>query len=416
MLDRGGVRLRRADAAGVVGGAATSRIKLGTSICQLSARTPTAMAMAAITLDHLSGGRFILGLGASGPQVVEGWYGDAVPPSRSPARASTSRSCGRSLARESPSTYDGEHYQLPFPGGTGLGQAAEVDHAPAARGPPDLPRGRRAEERRAHRRDRRRLARASSTRHASTASTATALAEGFARPSARRHAPDDFEVACTVPVIIHDDVEAAADFYRPMLALYIGGMGAREVNFHNDVFARMGYEAEAKQIQDLYLEGKKEEAAAAVPTPARRGHRAHRAQGEDPRRPRAVARVGGHHDARLRRRPTAANDGRARAVTLGRVDFESAPERRDSTTRTRASAAGPVLTRRRPASSEPHREGGHDARPLPLSLNALDHRVQSGDEPRAGRRVQRDHRRARARSAAREEVWRAGSRQPGSGS
>ena len=92
-----------------------------------------------------------------------------------------------------------------------------------------------------------------------------ALAEGFARPGARRTA-DDFEVACLVPVIIADDVETAADMYRPVLALYIGGMGAREVNFHNNVFGRMGYEGEAKLIQDLYLDGKKAEAAAAVPT------------------------------------------------------------------------------------------------------------------------------------------------------
>jgi F420-dependent oxidoreductase-like protein len=92
-----------------------------------------------------------------------------------------------------------------------------------------------------------------------------ALAEGFARSGARRTA-DTFEVACLVPVIVADDVETAADMYRPVLALYIGGMGAREVNFHNNVFGRMGYEGEAKLIQDLYLDGKKAEAAAAVPT------------------------------------------------------------------------------------------------------------------------------------------------------
>jgi alkanesulfonate monooxygenase SsuD/methylene tetrahydromethanopterin reductase-like flavin-dependent oxidoreductase (luciferase family) len=92
-----------------------------------------------------------------------------------------------------------------------------------------------------------------------------ALAEGIARPGARQRA-ESFEVACLVPILIADDVETAADAYRPVLALYIGGMGAREVNFHNNVFARMGYEGEAKLIQDLYLDGKKGEAAAAVPT------------------------------------------------------------------------------------------------------------------------------------------------------
>jgi alkanesulfonate monooxygenase SsuD/methylene tetrahydromethanopterin reductase-like flavin-dependent oxidoreductase (luciferase family) len=91
------------------------------------------------------------------------------------------------------------------------------------------------------------------------------LDEGFGRPGAR-HTPDTFEVAATVPVIIHDDVEQAADMMRPVLALYVGGMGARGRNFHFDVFARMGYEAEATRIQDLYLDGKKDEAAAAVPT------------------------------------------------------------------------------------------------------------------------------------------------------
>jgi alkanesulfonate monooxygenase SsuD/methylene tetrahydromethanopterin reductase-like flavin-dependent oxidoreductase (luciferase family) len=91
------------------------------------------------------------------------------------------------------------------------------------------------------------------------------LDEGFGRPGARR-SPDMFEVAATVPVIIHDDVEQAAVMMRPMLALYVGGMGARDKNFHFDVFARMGYEAEATRIQDLYLDGKKDEAAAAVPT------------------------------------------------------------------------------------------------------------------------------------------------------
>ena len=91
-----------------------------------------------------------------------------------------------------------------------------------------------------------------------------ALAKGFAQPGARRSSAE-FEVACNVPIIIADDVEAAASLYRPMLALYIGGMGAREVNFHNEVFVRMGYMDEARHIQNLYLDGRKEEAAAAVP-------------------------------------------------------------------------------------------------------------------------------------------------------
>jgi len=244
-------------------GAATSRIKLGTSICQLSARSPAAMAMAALTLDHLSGGRMILGLGASGPQVAEGWYGDDYrkPLARTREYVEIIR---RILAREGPVDFQGEHYQMPLPGGTGYGKPLKsITHPLRA----DLPVY---------------LASEGPKNVALTAEIADgwlaifyaprvdgfyrdALAEGFARPTARRTA-DEFEIACTVPIIIHDDVEAAADMYRPVMALYIGGMGAREVNFHNEVFARMGYEAEAKLIQDLYLDGKKDEAAAAVPT------------------------------------------------------------------------------------------------------------------------------------------------------
>ena len=244
-------------------GAQTSRIKLGTSICQLSARTPTAMAMAALTLDHLSGGRFILGLGASGPQVAEGWYGDDYrkPLGRTREYVDIVRQV---LAREAPVELHGEHFQLPLPGGTGLGKPLKSITHPlradlpiylAAEGPKNVSLSAEiadgwlpmfyAPKNDGFYRD--------------------ALAEGFARPGARRTA-DTFEVACLVPVIIADDVETAADMYRPVLALYIGGMGAREVNFHNNVFGRMGYEGEAKLIQDLYLDGKKSEAAAAVPT------------------------------------------------------------------------------------------------------------------------------------------------------
>ncbi|HTL84269.1 MAG TPA: LLM class F420-dependent oxidoreductase [Acidimicrobiia bacterium] len=244
-------------------GAATSRIKLGTAICQLSARTPTAMAMAALTLDHLSGGRFILGLGASGPQVAEGWYGDNYrkPLARTREYVDIVRQV---LAREAPVEYDGERYQLPFPGGSGLGKPLKsITHPRRA----DLPIYLAAE-------GPKNVALAAEIADGwlpmfyaprNEGFYVDAMAEGFARPGAR-HSADTFEVACLVPVIIADTVEAAADFYRPGLALYIGGMGAREVNFHNDVFARMGYEGEAKLIQDLYLDGKKAEAAAAVPT------------------------------------------------------------------------------------------------------------------------------------------------------
>jgi len=244
-------------------GAATTRIRLGTAICQLSARTPTAMAMAALTLDHLSNGRFVLGLGASGPQVAEGWYGDDYrkPLARTREYVDIVRQV---LAREKPVEFHGERYELPRADGSGYGKPLKsITHPLRA----DLPIF---------------LAAEGPKNVALAAEIADgwlpmfyaprvdgfyrdALAEGFARAGAR-HTAQTFEVACMVPTIIADSVEAAADMYRPVLALYIGGMGAREVNFNNNVFARMGYEGEAKLIQDLYLDGKKNEAAAGVPT------------------------------------------------------------------------------------------------------------------------------------------------------
>ncbi|MGZ6994355.1 MAG: LLM class F420-dependent oxidoreductase [Acidimicrobiia bacterium] len=243
-------------------GSQTSRIHLGTSIAQIAARTPTAMAMAAITMDHLTGGRFILGLGASGPQVVEGWYGQPYPKPLARTREYV-EIIRKVLARDEPVTYAGEHYTLPYPGGAGLGKPVKSITHPLRK---DLPIY---------------LAAEGPKNVALSAEIADgwlaiyfsprvdgfyrdALSEGFARPGAVRSA-ESFEIAATVPVIIHDDVEEAASFLRPVLALYIGGMGAREVNFHANVFGRMGYESEAREIQDLYLQGKKDEAAALVP-------------------------------------------------------------------------------------------------------------------------------------------------------
>jgi F420-dependent oxidoreductase-like protein len=244
-------------------GSQTQRVRLGTALCQLSARTPTAMAMAALTLDHLSGGRFVLGLGVSGPQVVEGWYGQSFekPLARTAEYIDIVRQV---IAREGPATSKGPHYPLPYPGGTGLGKALkpivhplrkEIPIILGAEGPKNValaaeiadgwfpiffsPNAVKAFE--------------------------PALAEGFGRPGAR-HTADDFEVIAFAPTIIDDDIERAADSMRPSLALYIGGMGAKSMNFHFDVFSRMGYEAEATKIQQLYLEGHKDEAAAAVPT------------------------------------------------------------------------------------------------------------------------------------------------------
>jgi F420-dependent oxidoreductase-like protein len=230
---------------------------------QMSARTPAATGMAALTLDHLSGGRFVLGLGASGPQVVEGWYGQPYP--KPLARTREYVDIVRSVvARSGPVEFDGKFFQLPYRGGTGLGKPLKATVHPlrtdipiflGAEGPKNV---------------------------ALAAEIAdgwlpflfspkadefyrAALAEGFARPGAR-HKVETFEVAAGVPVIVHDDVEEAADLIRPFVALYVGGMGAREANFHRDVVARLGYEAECDRIAELYLAGSKKDAIAAVPT------------------------------------------------------------------------------------------------------------------------------------------------------
>lgn len=244
-------------------GAKTSKIKLGTSIAQMSARTPAALAMAAMTLDHLSGGRFILGIGASGPQVVEGWYGQPYP--RPLERTREYVAIMRKIfARDEPVVFKGKHYNMPHPGGMGLGKPLKSTIHPlrtdipvylAAEGPKNV-------------------ALAAEIADGwlpiffspkSDKFYRNALAEGFAREGARREA-STFEVACTVPVVITNDVESAANMVRPMLALYVGGMGAKGANFHYDVLARLGYEDECARIQSLYLSGKKAEAMAAIPT------------------------------------------------------------------------------------------------------------------------------------------------------
>jgi F420-dependent oxidoreductase-like protein len=205
----------------------------------------------------------LLGIGASGPQVVEGWYGQDYrrPLERTREYVEIMRAIWR---REKPVEFSGNQYHLPFPGGTGLGKPLKSTVHPlrtdipvylGAEGPKNvalsaeicdgwLPLFFAPSQDEFYR---------------------SCLAEGFSRPGARR-TPDTFDVAATVSVIVHDDVEAAADLIRPMLALYMGGMGARGQNFHFDVFARMGYEDVAVKVQDLYLEGRKAEAIAAIPT------------------------------------------------------------------------------------------------------------------------------------------------------
>ena len=244
-------------------GSQTARLKLGTGIVQISARTPAATAMAAMTLDHLSGGRMILGLGVSGPQVVEGWYGQRFE--KPLARTREYIGILRDIwARQGPVTNDGPHYPLPLPDGTGLGKPLKSSIHPlredipvylAAEGPKNI-------------------ALAGELCDGWLAIFYSpyfdefyreSLNEGLGRPGARRTA-EEFEVAASVPLIVTDDIESAADAVRPMYALYFGGMGAKTANFHANVAIRMGYEAEVAKIQELYLNGMKDEAAAAVPT------------------------------------------------------------------------------------------------------------------------------------------------------
>jgi F420-dependent oxidoreductase-like protein len=243
-------------------GASTRRIKLGTGIVQISARTPAATAMAAMTLDQLSGGRLILGLGVSGPQVVEGWYGQpfAKPLARMREYIGILR---RIWDREGPLTSDGPHYPLPLPG-TELGKPLKSTIHPLR---PDIPIFLAAE-------GPKNIALAGELCDGWLALFYSphhddfyrqALTEGFERPRARRTA-DDFEVTAGVPLIVTDDIEGTANAMRPMYALYFGGMGAKGSNFHANVAIRMGYEGEVAKIQELYLSGHKQEAAAAVPT------------------------------------------------------------------------------------------------------------------------------------------------------
>ncbi len=242
-------------------GSQTERVRLGTSVAQLSARTPTNCAMHALTLDHLSGGRAILGLGVSGPQVVEGWYGQpfAKPLARTREYVDIVRQV---LAREAPVTSSGPHYPLPSPG-TGLGKPLKpITHPLRA----DLPIWLGAE---------------GPKNVALTAEIADGwlaiyysprlapmynewLDVGFARSGARR-TRKDFEVAATCQVVLTDDRAAEIAKLKPTIALYVGGMGAKSVNFHAQVYERMGYETEVAEIGRLFQSGRKDEAAAAVP-------------------------------------------------------------------------------------------------------------------------------------------------------
>jgi F420-dependent oxidoreductase-like protein len=244
-------------------GALTYRIRLGTAILQMAARTPAMTAMTAMTLDALSGGRALLGLGVSGPQVVEGWHGEPFgkPLGRTREYVSIVRAI---LERQRPLEHAGEHYQIPYrgPDATGLGKPLRS----IVHGRPDLPIY---------------LAAIGPRNVALAAEIADgwlpvfyspwraklfeeALAAGFARAGAPEKR-ERFDVAPMAPVVVGRDVDACRALVKPRLALYVGGMGARGRNFYFDLACRYGYEAAAARVQELYLAGRRSEAEAAVP-------------------------------------------------------------------------------------------------------------------------------------------------------
>ncbi|MGH7354713.1 MAG: LLM class F420-dependent oxidoreductase [Candidatus Rokuibacteriota bacterium] len=245
--------------------ARTTRIHVGTAIMQIAARTPAASAMTAMTLDALSGGRFRLGLGVSGPQVVEGWHGQRFgkPIAKTREYVAIVRAI---LRREKPLEFSGEYYQIPYvgPGATGLGKPLKsILHGRA-----DLPIY---------------LAAIGPKNVALAAEIADGwiptlfsphrmrmfrawLDEGFrAAGGAAVKPPERFDIMAACPVVVGGDVNACRAQQRPAIALYLGGMGARSRNFYNELARRYGYEEAAATIQDLYLAGKKREAEAAVP-------------------------------------------------------------------------------------------------------------------------------------------------------
>jgi F420-dependent oxidoreductase-like protein len=232
--------------------ATTSTLKVGSAIFQIPARTPAATAMTAATLDLMSGGRFLLGLGLSGPQVVEGWHGE--PWGKPLTKIREYVEIVRTVLRRQTLEYDGEQFQVPYTGNgaTGLGKPLKLMARPLR---PDIPIY---------------LA----VFKPKSVELAAEIADGwlpiFFSPERARDtfpapfARDDLDIAPAVPAIAAD-VATARDALRPYYALYVGGMGARGKNFYNDLVASYGFEAEAKTIQDLFLDGKQRDAAAAVP-------------------------------------------------------------------------------------------------------------------------------------------------------
>jgi F420-dependent oxidoreductase-like protein len=232
--------------------AVTSSLKVGSAIMQIPARTPAMTAMTAATLDLMSGGRFLLGLGTSGPQVVEGWHGEAwgKPLTRTREYVELVR---KALRREAVAL-EGREYTVPYRGedATGLGKPMKLMMRPLRAEIPIY------------------LAALSPKNVALAFEIADGWLPIFFSPEKARSVfelpdRDGFEIAPSAMVVVSDDLEVARDWVRPVLALYVGGMGAKGANFYNALVSRYGYEAEAREIQELFLEGKQRDAAAAVP-------------------------------------------------------------------------------------------------------------------------------------------------------
>jgi F420-dependent oxidoreductase-like protein len=244
-------------------GAKTQKIRLATGVMQMPGRSPANTAMTAMTLDALSGGRFILGLGTSGPQVIEGWHG--VPFGKPLTWLREYVTIVRKiLAREAPLEFAGERYQIPYrgPGSTGLGKPLKS----ILHGRKDIPiytgsMAPKSQALSAEIADGLLLTCLDPTHFHLTENN---LNEGFAKAGNGKSLAQ-FDVANNVAVIIGNDLDACRLPVKVTLALYIGGMGARDKNFYNEYISKIGFEAEAKKIQSLYLDGKKDEAIAAVP-------------------------------------------------------------------------------------------------------------------------------------------------------
>jgi F420-dependent oxidoreductase-like protein len=244
-------------------GAQTSKIKLGTAIMQLPGRSPANTAMTAMTLDALSGGRFILGLGTSGPQVVEGWHG--VPFDKPLSWLREYVTIVRAIfARDKPLEFSGQRYQIPYrgPGATGLGKPLKS----ILHGRKDIPiytgsMAPKSQEQSAEIADGLLL----TCMHPERFDVIRPhLEAGFAK-AGHGKSLETFDVAPTIACIVGDDLDACRAPLKMSLALYIGGMGARDKNFYNAYIRKVGFDAEAEKIQTLFLAGKRQEAIAAVP-------------------------------------------------------------------------------------------------------------------------------------------------------